>query len=232
MKKRIGLYTTAWIVLFALFNVIAFVSVGWTGQEKYTPSFWIGYIFITVAFIGQFICAVKALNEDDAKKLFYNVSLIKTSYVGLIGSFVVGGLCMLISPLPYWIGVIVCILILAFNILSVVKAEAAIDEVEKIDKKIKTQIIFIKSLSIDAESLLAQAKSDEVKSECRKICEAIRYSDPMSDNALASVESQITIQFHSFAEAVENDDYELVAAVAKNLSVLIADRNKKCQLLK
>ena len=232
MKKRIGLYTTAWIVLFALFNVIAFVSVGWVGQEKYTPAFWIGYIFITLTFIGQFICAVKALNEDDAKKLFYNVSLIKTSYGGLIGSFIVGGLCMLISPLPYWIGVIVCILILAFNILSVVKAEAAIDEVEKIDKKIKTQTIFIKSLSIDAESLLAQAKSDDVKTECRKICEAIRYSDPMSDDALASVESQITIQFHSFAEAVENDDYELVSAVAKNLSVLIADRNKKCQLLK
>ena len=232
MKKRIGLYTAAWIVLFALFNVIAFVSVGWVGQEKYTPAFWIGYIFITLTFIGQFICAVKALNEDDAKKLFYNVSLIKMSYGGLIGSFIVGGLCMLISPLPYWIGVIVCILILAFNILSVVKAEAAIDEVEKIDKKKKTRTIFIKSLSIDAESLLAQAKSDDVKTECRKICEAIRYSDPMSDEALASVESQITIQFHSFAEAVENDDYELVAAVAKNLSVLIADRNKKCQLLK
>lgn len=232
MKKRIGLYTTAWIVLLALFNVIAFVSVGWAGQEKYTSSFWIGYIFITVAFIGQFVCSVMAFKADTAKKLFYNISLIKMSYIGLIVSFVVGGLCMLISPLPHWIGVIVCAIVLAFNILCVVKSAVAINEVERVDEKIKTKTFFIKSLTIDAESLIVQAKSDEVKVECRKICEAIRYSDPMSNDALASVESQIAIQFHSLAEAVANDDYELVVAIAKDLSVLVADRNKKCQLLK
>jgi len=232
MKRRISLYAVAWIVLLALFNVIAFVSVGWTGQEKYTSSFWIGYVLITIAFIGQLICTITALNTDNAKKLFYGISLIKTSYIGLIVSFVVGGLCMLISPLPYWIGGILCAIILGINILSVVKATAAVDEVEKIDKKIKSQTLFIKSLIADAESLVQQAKSDTVKAECKKIYEAVRYSDPMSDEALASVESQITIQFHSLVEAVENDDYELVVAVAKNLSVLIADRNKKCQLLK
>lgn len=232
MKKRITLYITAWTVLLALFNVIAFVSVGWAGQEKYTSSFWIGYIFITVAFIGQFICSIMAFKADSAKKFFYNISLIKTSYIGLIVSFVVGGLCMIISPLPYWIGVIVCAFVLVLNILSVVKSVVAINEVDRVDEKIKTRTFFIKSLTIDAESLMAQAKSDEIKAECRKICEAIRHSDPMSNDALVSVESQITIQFNSLADAVANDDYELAVAIAKDLSVLISDRNKKCQLLK
>ncbi|MBQ7348016.1 MAG: hypothetical protein IJW55_08665 [Clostridia bacterium] len=232
MKKRFGLYVAAWAVLLALFNVIAFVSVGWINQEKYTSSFWIGYTLITAMFIGQLICSAMAFKADTVQKFFYNISLIRSSYVGLIASFIVGGLCMLISPLPYWIGVIACAIVLVVNMLAVIKATAAISEVERIDHKVTVQTFFIKSLIIDAETLMAQAKSEDVKTECKKVCEAVRYSDPMSHDALASVEAQITIQFHTLSEAVESDDVDLVKAVAKNLLVLVADRSKKCKLLK
>ena len=36
MKKALKSYIAVWAVLLVLFNVIAFVSVGWEGQEKYT----------------------------------------------------------------------------------------------------------------------------------------------------------------------------------------------------
>lgn len=39
MKKVFKLYSIIWAIILVLFNVIAFVSVGWTGVEKYTPSF-------------------------------------------------------------------------------------------------------------------------------------------------------------------------------------------------
>ena len=232
MKKGFKFYAIAWFILLALFNVIAFVSVGWTGQEKYTASFWIGYAFITLSFVGQLACAYSAFKADSAKKLFYNISLIRTSYIGLIVSFIVGGLCMLISPLPDWVGVIVCAIVLVANVLSVVKATAAIDEIERIDTKVKTQTFFIKSLTVDADTLMASAKSEAVKAECRKVYEAIRYSDPMSNDALASVEGQITVKFAELSEAVMADDAESVTEIANNVVVLIGDRNKKCKLLK
>lgn len=232
MKKRFNLYIIAWAVLLALFNVIAFVSVGWAGQEKYTSSFWIGYVFITVTFIGQLICSYMAFKADNAKKLFYNISLIRTSYIGLIVSFIVGGLCMLISPLPYWVGVIVCAIVLVANVLSVVKATAAIDEIERVDTKVKIQTFFIKSLTVDAETLMAKAKSDSVKAECKKVYEAIRYSDPMSNDALSSVESQITVKFAALSEAVERDESDTVTKEANEVVILVGERNKKCRLLK
>ena len=232
MKKRFNLYIVALAVLLALFNVIAFVSVGWAGQEKYTSSFWIGYVFINVMFIGQLICSYMAFKADSAKKLFYNISLIRTSYIGLIVSFIVGGLCMLISPLPYWVGVIVCAIVLVANVLSVVKATAAIDEIERIDTKVKTQTFFIKSLTVDADTLMASAKSEAVKAECRKVYEAIRYSDPMSHDTLSSVESQITVKLVELSEAVKTDDANKVIAITNEIVVLVADRNKKCKLLK
>lgn len=232
MIKRFNLYIIAWATLLALFNVIAFVSVGWAAYDKYTPSFWIGYVFITVMFIGQLICTYLAFKADTAKKLFYNISLIRTSYAGLIVSFVVGGLCMLISPLPYWVGIIVCTIVLVANVLSVVKATAAIDEVVRVDQKVNVQTFFIKSLTVDADTLMASAKSEAVKAECRKIYEAIRYSDPMSNDALASIEAQITVKFTEFSEAVKADEAEKVVELAKEVVILVADRNKKCKLLK
>ena len=183
-------------------------------------------------FIGQLICSAMAFKADTAQKFFYNISLIKSSYAGLIVSFIVGGLCMLISSMPYWIGVIACAIVLVVNVLAMVKATATISEVERIDHKVTVQTFFIKSLTIDAETLMVQAKSEDIKAECKKVCEAVRYSDPMSNDALASVEAQITIQFHALSEAVESDDVDLVKAVAKNLLVLVADRNKKCKLSK
>lgn len=232
MKKAFKFYSVIWAVLLVLFNVISFVSVGWAGSPKYTPSFWIGYVFILISFIGQIICTYFALKDSDISKTFYNISLVTTSYTGLILSFVFGGLCMLISPLSYWVGAIICMILLAANVISVVKAAAAIDIVGGVDEKVKESTLFIKALTVDAESLMSRAKSEAVKSECKKVYEAVRYSDPMSNPALSSVESEITIKFSDFSAAVVSDDLAAAEECARELVILIGERNKKCKLLK
>lgn len=232
MKKVFKFYSAIWAVLLALFNVISFVSVGWSGIEKFTPSFWLGYIFITIAFIGQITCTYFALNDNDIKKTFYNISLISTSYTGLILSFIFGGLCMLISPLPYWVGIILCAIVLVFNIIAVIKASAVVDIVSGIDEKVKENILFIKSLTVDAEGLISRAKNETIKAECKRVYEAVRYSDPMSSDSLSGVEGDITIKFSKFSEAVISEDSVTVATLADEIIILLGDRNKKCRLLK
>ena len=74
MKKMFKSYLAIWAVLLVLFNVIAFVSVGWTGQEKYTSSFWIGYVSITIAFLGQLACTNYALKNDAPDRSFFSLS--------------------------------------------------------------------------------------------------------------------------------------------------------------
>lgn len=232
MKKVFKFYSVIWAVLLALFNVISFVSVGWAGISKYTPSFWIGYAFITLSFIGQIVCAYFALKDDDIKKTFYNVSLIAVSYTGLILSFVFGGLCMIISLLPYWVGILLCAIVLGINVIAIIKASAVVDIVSSIDEKAKESTFFIKSLTVDAESLMSRAKSETTKAECKKVYEAIRYSDPMSNGALVSIESEITIKFSNFSDAVVSDKFNVASECATELVILIDERNKKCKLLK
>ena len=230
-NKFFGLYAALWAVLFVLFNVITFVSAGLAGFASFTASFWVSYALIAVILIGKLICAFWALKEENAQKVFYRISLIKSCYSGLISMFIVGSLCMLVAPIS-WLGVIICGLILIFNTMAVIKNVVVVGEVERIDAKVKQQTFFVKSLTVDADSLLARAKSDDVKAECKKVYEAVRYSDPMSNDALASVESQITIKFAALADAVAADDAAKVAEIANEVVILVGDRNKKCKLLK
>lgn len=232
MKKRIGLYIAVWTVLLAVFNVIAFVTPSLFSENKFTSSFWIGYSLITVMMIGQLICSIFALKASTAKKMFYNISLLHTSYVGLVASFIVGGVCIILTPLAYWIGTVACVIVLAVNVIAVVKATIAIDTVDKVDKKIAAQTFFIKAITADAEALMAEAKTDEAIAECKKVYEALRYSDPMSHEALVPAENEISAKFVAFANAVKANDADAVANAANAVIISINNRNKKCKLFK
>ena len=54
----------------------------------------------------------------------------------------------------------------------------------------------------------------------------------MSHDALAGVESQITIQMVKLTAAVGDGNDEAVASLAEEVVILVGDRNKKCKLLK
>lgn len=232
MKKTFKSYLLLWVILLVLFNVIAFVAPGWVEHEKYSGSFWVGYAFIMVSFIGQLLCSMVAFRAENLQKMFYNMPLITISYTGLVVSFVVGGLCMFLSALPYWIGVIVCMIVLAITAMSVVKVSAAAELVAEVDENVKAKTFFIKSLTVDAEALLARAQDDETKAMCQKVYEAVRYSDPMSHDALSGVESEITLKMTALAQAVTGNDVAAVNVLAKEVMILVDDRNKRCKLLK
>lgn len=82
------------------------------------------------------------------------------------------------------------------------------------------------------ETLIAKSKNDEIKAEMKKIAEICRYSDPVSNDALAGTEGQITIKFHALEKAVAEDKINDTKIICEEMNILFADRNKKCKLLK
>lgn len=233
MNKRMKYYGVAWLIALAMFNVIVFVVPGADPTvSKFTAFFWIGYSAIMIAFVGQLICSMIALKEENNRKLFYNISLITVSYTGLVIMLMAGALCMAIPALPYWVGVVVSVLTLGFTAIAIVKSSAAIEEVKHIDHKVTEQTLFIKSLTVAADALVASAVSPDIKEQTKKIYNAIRYSDPMSNPALTETEAQISDKFSGFTSAVKTDDIDKAKAVADELLLLVRNRNQKCKLLK
>lgn len=232
MKKGIKFYAPCWAIALAVFNVITFAVPIAVNVNKFTPSFWIGYSFITLMFIAQLVCSISFFKQDSNDKRFLNIPVISLSYTALLVSIIVGAVAMAVPFIPYWVGIVLDVLIVAFYAIAIISSKAAADTIENIDKKVKAQTFFIKSLTVDAESLLLRANSDETKAIAKKVYEAIRYSDPMSNEALSPVESQITIKFNEFSNAVIEDDKPLADTLGNELIILVNDRNKKCKLLK
>lgn len=232
MKKLFKSYLAVWTVLLILFNIIAFVSVGWAGQEKYTSSFWIGYVSITIAFIGQLACTNYALKNDDSHKNFFSLSLYSVGRVGLIMTFVFGGLCMLISTMPYWAGTILCAATLAFNAIAIIKTSTAADIVTDTEERLNQNTTFIRSLTLDAEGLLKSSTDESVKSAIKKVYEAVRYSDPVSSTALAPLENEINQKFSDLTEAVNKNEPDKIVCIANEITDLLAERSRNCKMFK
>lgn len=232
MKKGIKFYAPCWAIVLIVFNVITFSVPITVNVNKFTPSFWIGYAFIILMFIAQLACSILFFKQDSKEKKFLNVPVISLSYMALLVSIIVGAVAMAVPFIPYWVGIILDVLIVAFYAIAIISSKAAADTIENIDKKVKAQTFFIKSLTVDAESLLPRAKSDETKAIAKKVYEAIRYSGPMSNEALSPVESQITIKFNEFSNALIEDNKPLAESIGNELIILVNDRNKKCRLSK
>ncbi len=104
MSKYFKHYAAYWGVFFLLFNVCAFVSRSeWGTVEGSESAFWIGYVFIILAFAGHLVIGYHALKSENATKMFYNMSLIRISTTGLIATFILGVLTMLRPYLDVWV---------------------------------------------------------------------------------------------------------------------------------
>ncbi|MBQ2737851.1 MAG: hypothetical protein IJF38_04120, partial [Clostridia bacterium] len=168
----------------------------------------------------------------DAKRTFYKLSLVQSSYVGLIVSFLSGALCMLIPDFPYYISIIICAIALFLNILSVTGASGAVSEIERIDKKIDARTSFIRELTLSIDNLIHLSQSEEISALCRPVYEKARYSDPMSSEALSEIEASISEALAEMADAVKRGDTEKVKTSAKALAVYLDSRNERCKSLK
>jgi hypothetical protein len=229
MNKNFKSYLSIWVVLLVVFNAITFIV---PFENKFQNSFWISYILILVAFVGQLFCSNLFFKEENKGKTFLNLPIMTISYSGLVASMVLGTLCMVISAIPSWLGAVVGIVILVVYSILVLQAKWASDTISNTDSTIKSKTLYIKSLSTDFDTLISQISNEEIKGEVKKVADVCRYSDPISNEALSNVEGQITIKFSELKGAVSENNFEIVKTICNELNILLTDRNNKCKLLK
>ena len=200
-------------------------------RNRYDLTFLVGML---IAFVGTIIAAVFVLKlkVDTKEKMFLTVSQFRTAYIVTVLSLVLAGIYLFVTIVPDWVVYIGAVLVYGLALVSVLKAKTAGSLVEGIDEKVKAQTVFIKLLTADAEHLISTSKTAELKALAKKVYEAIRYSDPMTNAVLVEVEDKIQNSFVDFETAVMGEDFELASSTADELFSLIDIRNKKCKLLK
>lgn len=222
MKKNNLMSYLALGIVFALFNVIAFVIP----TEK-TATFWTAYAFSVVAFAVQIPLWKIALGKKvSLKSKFLGIPVIHVGITYLIIQLIAFAIFMIFPTLPVWLAVIVCAIILAISALCAIAGQAGANEINRVEEKIKVKRAFIQFLQTDIEMLVERETDAETKAELKKLAEKVRFSDPMSHEMLGDLESSITAKVEEMKTAA--DKKVLVGEV----EALLVERNKKCKILR
>ena len=237
MKRAFKFYLIAWAIMFVIFNAVVIAlpketTIAGITYTKLGGLSWITLILFELCFVGHLACTWFACKQNKLTGTFYRLPLIRLSYACVIVTLVLGCLAMAIPNLPSWIPLIVALLIMAIYVFSILKAAAAAEIVESIDEKVKVKTAFIKTLTVDAQTLCSRAKSEPVKAACKKVFEAVRYSDPMSADSLSDVESRIRTEVDALTDAVVSDDADAASASADELLTLLKERSSRCKMEK
>ena len=230
MKTSFKIYALIWAIGFAIFNLVAFVPVVSIEGAEISSSYVIATIFCDIMFFAQLGCGYFAFKPENKQKVFYNIPIVTTSLISLLVTIVVAVVLALIPDVPNWLTALVLAIVTLISVVAILKSHFVAETISKIDDKVKAKTFFIKNLTVDAETLISKASNDEAKAEAKKVYEAIRYSDPMANDALSSLESEITSKFNAFSNAVVSG--EALEETSKALLILIEERNNKCKLLK
>ena len=222
MKKNNLMSYLALGIVFALFNVIAFVIP----TEK-TATFWTAYVFSIVAFALQIPLWKIALGKKDTlKSKFLGIPVIHVGIIYLIIQLIAFAVFMIVPTLPVWLAIIVCAIILAISALCAIAGQAGANEINRVEEKIKVKRAFIQFLQTDIEMLVEIEKNAETKAELKKLAENVRFSDPMSHEMLGDLESRITAKVEEMKTAADKK------ALLEDVEKLLIERNKKCKILK
>lgn len=232
MKRYFKNYFTGWLIVFIVFQIIAFCIPAPAGIQKFTGSFWAGYIASVVALLGQLACTWYTFSEGAAKeKAFLNLPLITVSFTCVALTLIVGAVCMFLPAFKVWVEVVILAVILGLYALLVVSVSTSAKAAGANEEHVKGKTLFIRSLTLDAEELLKKA-SPELKETANRVYETVRYSDPCGNESLAELEAEITKKFAGLSKAVAENDADAAHVKAEELIVLLEERNKKCKLLK
>ena len=219
--KKTGIMTAMiYVIIFAVFNLLVFLVF-----QKRTPVFWISYGFMCLAFIVQITSMFLALRTLEVESVFMGIPLASLSFYYFFAAVFAGAVFMVFQIAPIKLVVIIQVLILAAYVVVALLALMSREVVQDTNDTLKEKVAAIKTLNVDVDVLIPQVSDPALKKALRKVSETVKYSDPISTEAVADIEAQIMQSMHALRVCIENDNNEEAIATCKDVEVLFLQRN-------
>lgn len=228
MKKNTALAGAALLLAMGVFNVAVFVL-----PHKFSGSFWAGYVFTMAAFLLQIAFAFIAFGKADTlKKVFMGLSIAQLGSTYLILQVIWGLVCIFVPGMITSVAVVVSVALLGLYLVLIIVAVSGRDMVNATEAKVAAKTFYIKAIQADVELLAGKTEDALLKKQLKDLADTVKYSDPMSSEALFAIESQIESKTAELSNAVSAGDTQNAGGLVGELQSLFLDRNKKCKLLK
>ena len=225
MKKNFTRSAICLGVLLLLYILLAFLI-----PFPKTAVFWLSFGFTLVAFaVTGWALYTAFLKKPGATSRFYGFPIARIGVIYGGGQLVCGLLFMALGKwIPTWLAVLVYAVMLGAAVIGLMGAETVVDTIHGQDQKLKQDVRFMRELQSKVNQMAAQCSLPEVK----QFCENIRYSDPVSSEALAEIDLDLSAAVDNLQSAIVDGDNIAIRQLAQKADNVLSERNRLCKLNK
>ena len=211
------------LIIIAIVTVASFVA----GFELLVGIAW---AFTVISSLVQMGTALWVIRNPE----YYPVSasLPQRAKIQLIGSLLLSIIVIFLqrtgifslSPVLFGLLQTALLAITTIHILALSNANLRIKETEN---SIKSKCRTLHTLQLELERITSYAKDTDSAGEIRKLAEAVRFSDPVSNDLVAGIEEELQQTVGELEQAVLEENATLVQSLLSQATRLLDDRNRK-----
>ena len=223
-KSVIIIYSIATIVFLILTIGIPFAK---------PAASWMMFAFSIVSLAGGCGITLFAFSKsEELKSKFYGypvfrigslytiIQLALTVLIYLIGAFV---------NIPYWVGLVLSVLVAGLASIGVITVDNARDYVEETEEKIVFATKTIKKFNVDIADVLGMCKDEAAYLPLKKLVERFKYSDIVSNDETAAIEEKIKLEIEELRAIISSEETDKIIAKIDVISNLLSTRNALCE---
>lgn len=221
-----------WVVLgvvLVVYNVLAFAL-----PFPKTAVFAVSYLFTTIAILAQiYVIRTAFYRGEGVKSKFYGFPIAKLGVIYLAVQLIAGLVFMALGLIvPVWLSLALYVVLLGIAAAGFVAADAARDEVVRQELKLEKDVSRMREFQAKGRALVTLNQIPEAARPLEKLAEDLRFSDPVSSEALTEIEDQLAECLAQLQEAVSAQKTEQILSVCQEAEHILAERNQLCKLSK
>lgn len=195
--------------------------------------FFLSWIFTLAAIAAEVYAVYTAFHRGkDTRSRFYGFPIARIGVIYLIVQMVLGLVFMILGSfftVPLWIPLILYVILCGMALIGLVAVDTMREEVQRQDAKLKTDVACMRTLQSRALSIVQLAGDDKVRAALEKFSEELRFSDPVSSEALKDIEADLTACVDELQQAVADGDSRAALMLAQKAGSVLAERNRLCR---
>lgn len=222
--------TARWLVVLAVVLIVYNVVVFAVPFEK-TGVFFLSWIFTLAAIFAQaYVVHTAFYRGADIKSKFYGWPIARIGILYLALQTAAGLIFMgLGGRVSLWIPLVLYVLLLGLSVVGFVAADATRDEVSRQDQKQRSQVLLMRDLQSRVAALSRTAQDGPVRGALEQFSENLRFSDPVSGEALRNIERDLTACIDALQQAVMESNPQNAIALIQKGEALLVERNRLCK---
>lgn len=226
-KSVIAIYAIILVVYVIGFLIIPFNKIA---------ASWISFAFTIIAIATSLFVFNQAFNSKETLvSKIYGYPIFRVGAVYALVQLALGIIICVVAAfvaVPYWVALLLSLILLGAAAIGVIVTDNTRDLVEHVDETVRVDTETATNFQINIAGIVDCCEDAGLKAELKKLDEAFRFSDPVSNAHTKESEEKLGILLDELKVFIENNNSDEAMAHIKKISNALAERNRICKATK